>query len=118
MSLNGLYHGALKVAELTKFPVDRVCLVTAIVDESEIEAPGVEFVGANLFVFRIPLSPSQYGWMVKWDHEGQNGSELVDKMIEGYFNQLNLALTCAGLVIQYCDLINPVMVAVLANQHD
>lgn len=120
MDLNSLYHGALKVAELTEFPKEKVCLIHA--PTSLLQVVGVEFADTGLF---IVLNPED-GGTIEVIVEGGSATWLqpLDRMCGKYVNP-KLALTAAAMIIAGCDfqealeevLISKVHIGSIPNRH-
>lgn len=116
MDLNSLYHGARKIAEMTKFPVDKVCLVSNHNQYEPGKYPakvGVEFVGAHLFV----LINDKDNMEVILESGGDTWRQPLDKMVGTYVNP-KMALAAAGMIIAGCDLMIGVEDVLCQHQHD
>jgi len=111
MDLNSLFHGALKVAELTNFPKDRVCLVHEPV-AMEVAKAGVEFAGAGLFVALLDENTVE----VIVEMGTATWIQPLDRMC-GKYNNLKLALTAAGMIIAGCDMMEPIETTLCAKTH-
>lgn len=116
MDINSLYHGARKIAEMTKFPVDKVCLVSnhnqGSLGHSHAKV-GIEFVGAHLFVLINEADNAE----VILESGGDTWRQPLDKMTGTYVNP-KMALAAAGMIIAGCDLMAGVEDVLLGNQHD
>lgn len=117
--LNSLYHGALKVAEMAGFPLDKVALVKTRMSTSaaNFTAVGVEFCGSGLFV----ALDQGNDLVVAFTRNGNDGewpyTQPLDRMA-GTYSNLKLALVAAGMILSGALMYDKVTDTILAKQHD
>lgn len=111
MDLNSLYQGALKVAEMTKFPKEKVCLISE--HKAEGIYAGVGFCEAGLFIginsnnnIEVVVAMGTAAWI-----------QPLDRMCGEYTNP-RMALAAAGMIIAGCDLMDSLDSVLSATTHD
>ena len=112
MDLNSLFHSALKVAEITGYPQDKVCLVHDYVALEYVRV-GVEFAESGLFVVlteqgdvEVIVEMGTAAWI-----------QPLDRMC-GVYQNPRMAMAACAMIISGCDYMEKLDEVLCTKRHD